>query len=56
MYISVHPLSRITLFCKALNFPLKDDFQLFPGLVSGQENRGIPKKEDDSKNKEEPEY
>ena len=31
----VHPLSRITLFwghCKALDFPLEDDLQLFPGL------------------------
>ena len=34
-YISVHPLSRIALFWghfKALNFPLEDNWQLFPGL------------------------
>ena len=33
--VSLCPLSRITLFwghCKALNFPLEDDSQLFPGL------------------------
>ena len=35
-HISVHPLSRITLFwghCTGLNFPLEDDSQLFPGLL-----------------------
>ena len=34
--ISVHPLLPITLFlwlCKALNFLLEDDSQLFPGLL-----------------------
>ena len=34
--ILVHPLSRITLFwghCKAQNFPLEDNLQLFPGLL-----------------------
>ena len=34
-HISVHLLLRITLFwgyCKAFNFPLEEDSQLFPGL------------------------
>ena len=37
----VYPLSRITLFwghCKALNFLLEDDSQLFPGLYQQSVN------------------